>query len=274
MKLIVLYGPENSGKTTILKMVYEQVKKKNLVETHWFKYYDDNCEHNDFRDVLVIEDDKVIETKPLILSNFEDEVKKIIEDLKSQDYKIEVIPKDENGNKMETITEKLQIHNDDDTFTDFNDVSFEQFIKIDKTKLQENQEKQILDFIRLLCREPENYPTSISGFDGKTVGFITEGDFGFIAPSTSWWAKHHQNLYTHLKNLEECDVIICACSLLHKKTVFQQPLLCLVQFIYECFIKGSLTGLCRKYAPYPLPNSWPSRMRSNQPIVDWIISHI
>ena len=36
MKLIVLYGEENSGKSITLKRVYERLKKENLLETNWF----------------------------------------------------------------------------------------------------------------------------------------------------------------------------------------------------------------------------------------------
>lgn len=40
MELIVLYGPNNSGKTTSLKIVYEVLKSINIKETNVFRYVD------------------------------------------------------------------------------------------------------------------------------------------------------------------------------------------------------------------------------------------
>lgn len=51
MKLIVLYGPANSGKTTSLKKVYEVLKCLNYTETKEFKYLDLTF-YLDFLDVL------------------------------------------------------------------------------------------------------------------------------------------------------------------------------------------------------------------------------
>ena len=68
MKLIVLYGPENSGKTTTLKMVYEVLKQFNLFDSHFFKYYNRDREHTDFRDVLVIDKDNYLNTKDIEVS--------------------------------------------------------------------------------------------------------------------------------------------------------------------------------------------------------------
>ncbi|MDD6001582.1 MAG: hypothetical protein PUC50_05225 [Bacteroidales bacterium] len=53
MKLIVLYGPANSGKTTSLKKVYEVLKHINIRETNVFKYLDINF-YLDFLDKLVL----------------------------------------------------------------------------------------------------------------------------------------------------------------------------------------------------------------------------
>ena len=58
MKLIVLYGDGNSGKTITLKMVYERLKKYNLLDVNCFRYYDRECHHYDFRDVLVFKKDQ------------------------------------------------------------------------------------------------------------------------------------------------------------------------------------------------------------------------
>ncbi|MBQ9214397.1 MAG: hypothetical protein IJ150_10725 [Bacteroidales bacterium] len=273
MKLIVLCGPENSGKTTILKMVYEEVKKYNLTETNWFKYYDDNCEHNDFRDVLVIKDNITIGAKSIQITDFANLVENLISSIKKQNYEVTTKQKKENGEET-IVTEKINIKVDD-KLIDFSKVPFEQFIPENQKDLENKrlEQKEVFNKINLY-RVPEDIPTPISNFDGKKVGFILEGDFGFISPSTSWWTKHPQNLYTHLKNLEECDVIICACSILHGKSILQQPLLCLIQFIYECISKGTLTGFYHKNTPFPLPNDWRKRMVSNKPIVDWIKSQI
>lgn len=54
MKLIVLYGPEKSGKTTTLKMVYEVLKRVNQKENHAFRYVDIN-KYLDFLDILDLE---------------------------------------------------------------------------------------------------------------------------------------------------------------------------------------------------------------------------
>lgn len=53
MKLIVLYGPEDSGKTTTLEIVYERLKRINVQNTNMFCYLDDI--QRDFIDVLVID---------------------------------------------------------------------------------------------------------------------------------------------------------------------------------------------------------------------------
>ena len=54
MKLIVLYGPENSGKTTSLKMVYEVLKGVNRNEKKVFRYVD-HTSYLDYLDVLEFE---------------------------------------------------------------------------------------------------------------------------------------------------------------------------------------------------------------------------
>ncbi|MBQ3691649.1 MAG: hypothetical protein II937_17515 [Bacteroidales bacterium] len=53
MKLIVLYGKPNTGKTTTLEIVYERLKRINVQNTNMFWYLDDI--QRDFIDVLVID---------------------------------------------------------------------------------------------------------------------------------------------------------------------------------------------------------------------------
>lgn len=285
MKLIVVCGPENSGKTTILKMAYEELKKINIEETHWFKYYDDNNHHYDFRDVLVLDEDKTSITNPILEKNFKEEISKLIDEIKKQNYKIDDNKNDDeneedNDNEDNKNTEKLKLEIDKD-LKDFNDISFELFLPSNNSNLkaeikkQEQENKRFQqDHDEYLYRLPENTPTPLRNIKKKTVGFVLEGDYGFLPPSTAWWAKHCQNLYTHLKNVEDCDVIICACSLLHGKTILQQPLLCLIQFIYDCIKKGILTDLHLNCVKYPVLNRWKARILSNKKIVDWVKSRI
>ena len=53
MKLIVLYGPENSGKTTTLEIVYERLKRISVVNLNKFWYLDEI--QRDFIDVLEVD---------------------------------------------------------------------------------------------------------------------------------------------------------------------------------------------------------------------------
>ena len=57
MKLIVLQGPENSGKTTTLKKIYERLKCINAADSNYFEYVDSNL--RDFNGVLEIDTNKI-----------------------------------------------------------------------------------------------------------------------------------------------------------------------------------------------------------------------
>ncbi len=54
MKLIVLYGPENSGKTTTLEIVYERLKRISIPRATNYFFYLDGIQR-DFIDVLDID---------------------------------------------------------------------------------------------------------------------------------------------------------------------------------------------------------------------------
>lgn len=181
MKLIVLYGPENSGKTTTLKIVYEVLKQFNLLETHWFKYYDDDCKRNDFRDTLVLDKDFYVNVGEMKIEN---------------DEWTEYTGND--NNDLDTIFEEKNLQNYDNNTT----INF-------KTTSECHQRKCL-----------------------KTVGLVLEGDYGESDEN------RNRDLYAHLKELEFCDVIICACSYpvpekQSKIVIDSKPVECVKRFIKE-----------------------------------------
>ena len=109
MKLIVLYGEEKSGKTTTLKMVYEKLKQFNQVETRWFKYCDSDREHNDFRDVLVINPKDVLKITSSTHDNCDCHCHEYdIHELQGLEYVFQLFDK-----KIQKIAEACTIHTKD-----------------------------------------------------------------------------------------------------------------------------------------------------------------
>ncbi len=224
MKLIVLYGPEKSGKTTTLKMVYEQLKPFNLSETYWFKYYDSNRAHLDFRDVLALDYAKITAIKvDYKYKDYSDCISQILDEcvinkILSDKSKIKV-----NYDTIEKLVTKIkQIINDkksDNTNTIYTieelTKEIEKLEAIDPKKQSDiNKNKEVLK-----CGKDFN------NINGYKVGFVLEGDYGFVH-----YARHSRNLYEHLKQLIGCDTIICACSA--KNVPFlRQPFLCVLFFI-------------------------------------------
>ena len=211
-KLIVLFGPENSGKTTTLKIAYELTKRDNLEETKWFKYYDDQKAHNDFRDVLILE-------------------QKVISKINNQDIKSQyfIINEDNQDDIIKEIVSFVQnTINSDVEIKDKEGKKEEDVKKIEWSKLNDLKNKNEE------THSPEKRPNELVPFiDKYKVAFVLEGDYGFTHHNTQC-SYPKLNLYTHLKNVEICDAIVCACSVVKKTGIKYQPLSCLILFILDC----------------------------------------
>ena len=206
MKLIVLKGKPNTGKTTTLKMVYEMLKEINVEETHCFKYYDSDHDYNDFRDVLVIKKKENESKSPYVELKTIDDLKQYFPEYSKYFDTFESI-----GKEVKDLEEK-------------NRIQFQLY------SLEDNVTSNIcLDL------------TKIDGNDLETIGLVLEGDYGFVHSKDSCWSEHSRNLYENLKQLINCDTIICACSEPSLRRIKKeneklkfQPYFCLFCFIAYC----------------------------------------
>ena len=352
MKLIVLYGPESSGKTTTLKIAYEKTKKDNKEESYCFKYYDDTREHNDFRDVLLLDDSftpaidnngnisqrtnngtKMYHNKKQVIiksdDGYDDCVKSLKEMINSSDDTIECAL--HNSLSINQITglindltslDRIQDNKirvllnitpdvsllkkmiDDSKTTkrwfdsgmididiSLNKSEIDDIIQYLKTKsivppslnaIQDDIEKlsQENDVIISTCKQKENRNSEkitvpiVS--NRKKVGFILEGDYGFVHLKKAG-AGHHQNLYTHLRSLDFCDVIVCACSFLKDATkLSEQPILCLLYFIAYYLIAhpSGIINLHILTSTKVCIQTWPHYDLINKRIADMIYNRI
>lgn len=251
-KLIVLFGPEDSGKTTTLKKVYELLKPFNMSETRRFKYYDSDYSVSDFQDVLIFDSpktisDSVTSTHPsssYTINNTEDynavltRLKKIFssyEQIDSIEKLDELLKKCDSVEKFDNVIKELE--NDTNKKTD----------------------EKINDVVQK---------------DEYRVGFSLEGDYGFKHYQTEYWAKHSRNLYENLIELNDCNTIICACSKYPAGTIDQQPLLCILFFIIYCYLT-SIPLQIHLVESIPLPKTqWDTKNRENAKIANKIINLI
>ncbi len=200
MKLIVLYGPSNSGKTTTLKIVYEVLKKLNKKEERRFQYLDPNM-YLDFRDVLIIEE------RPTITQLLIKEKKSKYED------------KDDNEEfekNYPSVDEESPFYKEgnvyDSTFPDNEDDSDED--DSDEDDLEDddlNDENIIEDDLNNNDITPET-ALQTSG-DTRRIGIIIDGDYG-CAPGACVCKTYrtHKRLCNNIYDFQDCDIIICACS--------------------------------------------------------------
>ncbi|MBP5502491.1 MAG: hypothetical protein J6Y24_06855 [Bacteroidales bacterium] len=263
-KLIVLYGEENSGKTITLKMVYQQLKKMNLLETYWFKYYDSDGRHNDFRDVLVL-------PKPdSFLSLRGDEF-----DSEKPDDLDKAFPDDIDNDFLDELDKKGL----DDYFKtmDFRQLKIEE---IENT--QEDGEDEDEYFEEESTRESpkginlDKLIADVAKLESKnlfTIGLILEGDYGFLHRKTRSTTTHHKrSLYNHLQELSFCDVVICACSILKGvSTPVYKPVNCVAHFIRT--YKGSLKYYVERSHHYGRVG-WAKKLKDDKDIANKIIKHI
>lgn len=201
-------------------MVYERLKKYNLVETNCFKYYDNDCGHKDFRDVLVLKEKDLSVIKG-------DTV-----------YKDICIPqKIEDKTEIQALfpsvhIDKLKCQDKHTTFSD------EEVFNINKSLLDVFQNLKSFkmtiphkDGFKIehdLITTQNNAPKDI-----MSIGFVLEGDYGFVH-NNKRSSQHNRNLYKHLMQLRFCDVIVCACSVLSTKcSPLERPINCVIKFIFD-----------------------------------------
>lgn len=220
MKLIVLYGPEDSGKTTTLKMVYDELKKINLFETNQFRYVDkeprgttsfinvDVC-RLDFRDILYI--------LPFCGTNYNMSQK----NQPSQKYNDLMIFESKDLKKYIEIADKtIQLYrdmseSDQDSIVDLNeDLSFT------------NNVNDVLSADKYISKVNTVDLNSV-----KTVGIVTQGDYGYLCKTKA------KNLYKLLDELKKCDTIVCACSAGNPS----KPIDCVLNFVRDN--KRSITSI-------------------------------
>ena len=200
MKLIVLYGPSNSGKTTTLKMVYEVLKKLNTKEERRFKYLDPNM-YLDFRDVLIIEQRPTITQLLIKEKNSKYEDKDDNEDFeKNYPSMNEESPFYKEGN----VSDSTFPDNENDSDEDDSD---EDDLKDDDL----NDENHVENVLNNNDITPET-AFQTSG-DTRSIGIILDGDYG-CEPGKCVCKKPltHKRLCNNIQNFQNCDIIICACS--------------------------------------------------------------
>ncbi|MBR4625306.1 MAG: hypothetical protein IKO56_07215 [Alphaproteobacteria bacterium] len=277
MKLIVLYGPKDSGKTTTLKVVYEKLKKKNVCETNWFAYYDSDRAHLDFRDVLVfpytdnrVLDDKneghltAIESILSTLNGLNDKNTNSFNLLLERERKKEEQESQKNSKENKSVNPL----NGDVSFPSRSYSPYELEEKIQNLeKYNKTMHPKESDY------EPV-FGDDLTQFDCYKVGFVLEGDFGFVH-TNDYWAKNNRNLYRHLTELIHCNTIICACSEFSASAPVQQkPLLCIAYFVIYCFLNNIPIQLFPVDSIYLAGKRWATRNVENEKIANQIIKQI
>lgn len=258
MKLIVLKGEENSGKTITLKRVYERLKQYNVLESKIFKYYDSDHLHNDFRDVLVLD-----RTKPIVVPlSFDstDDVKeydgKSIDDIKAVlcDSDEPELPKNNSEHKSKNVAQQ--------TTTTPEIVYGENSLspKIDKEHLQD-----LIDDVKKLN------PDTLA-----MIGFALEGDYGFEHEKTEEsFTTHNRNLYNHLEELRLCDIIICACSKLNNTNDPKKiPVNCIITFLEKYASILNITVCVVKSIKHNDTDDWEKIIKDDDSIVDRICKEL
>ncbi len=277
MKLIVLYGPKDSGKTTTLKMVYEKLKKENGCETNCFAYYDSDRAHLDFRDVLVFPytDNRVLEDKNEEPSIVVEDILATLSELNHNNtasFKLSLEGKSKK--------QKVSPQNVSEEIKSMKNISCCESFPLKPYTLSEF-EKNIHQFEvynkAMFPKESEYEPMSdddLTQIDGYKVGLVLEGDFGFVH-TNDYWAKNNRNLYGHLIELIHCDTIICACSEFSASAPVQQkPLLCIAYFVIYCFLNNIPIQLFRVDSIYLAGKHWTTKNDENDKIANRIIQLI
>ena len=277
MKLIVLYGPENSGKTITLKIVYERLKKYNLLETHWFRYYDHDRAHLDFRDVLVFPyiDNRVLKDKSEEDST---EIENILASLSelnqnnTNSFKLSLESKRKKQKaSTKNVPEEIETEKKLNWCESFPLQPYTQSEFGRKIQKFEDYNKSM--FPKESEYEPA-YGDDLIPIGCYKVGFVLEGDFGFVHTS-NYWAQNNRNLYKHLLELVNCDTIICACSELSANTPVQQkPLLCIAFFAIYCFLNNIPIQLFHVNSISLTDKHWTTRNIENEKIANQIIQLI
>lgn len=274
MKLIVLYGPEDSGKTTTLKIVYNKVKKLNSTETHWFKYYDDQRGQTDFRDVLILDEKlKQLSSNGIDVSN---------PYLSIQGGTL--FDCDEN-NRLDQIVDMIDCISS--TLLKDEDINKDLYKSLKKILSVCGSTKKCKDNIieecqyllnSIDCIEKEDQPNTLDDFCGEKVGFVLEGDYGFIHHDDKGTYKKY-NLFTHLFNLISCDTIVCACAIIPNPNIQCQPFACLVLFVLFYLLHYRTIRVIMVNNGFPIPGKydktvWVKRDNRNQNIANIIYSYI
>ena len=277
MKLIVLYGPENSGKTTTLKMVYKKLKELNLLETHCFKYYDEDAHHNDFRDVLVL---KKSEMEDVTVSN-DNPKRRWYDGTNPQDIK-DAFPDGDDVNTMtfddaelnDMVEFESEVETDDvadETDVLEPDVDVECDADSDSENADSNCQLQAPDLNALITETATLEPKDLF-----LVGMSLEGDYGFLhdrKPNSSWtW--HNRNLYKNLKEFLFCDTIVCACSVLHAApTAKYKPVNCVIKFLRDFAASNSILFRVIHSNPHG-KDGWNKKLKDDETIANEIVSLI
>lgn len=201
MKLIVLYGPEKSGKTTTLKMVYDVLKKLNICEEKRFNYLDPNM-FLDFRDVLIIE-------RP-------DFSKLLIKENKSKN------DDEDFDNNYPSIEDESPIHDEksplDNIFPDYigeeddeND-ELDEEDSFDEELDNDNVDDESSNLVDTLPNK-KNKTELPNSNDTRKVGIILDGDYGCVnGECVCKKYRNHKRLCNNIQDFQDCDIIICACS--------------------------------------------------------------
>ena len=256
MKLIVLYGDGNTGKTITLKMVYERLKKHNLLDVNCFRYYDRECHHYDFCDVLVFKKDQnfAIEESNAGLA----EVQTIKEDANFEDLRKHFPEIDDedviskiSGKSCEIGSDEPVDQEESNEELEVDDVPF----NLQDAEQSENSEKLVKPNLEQIIEKIK----SLKVEELQLIGLSLEGDYGFThkispkSPST----MHTRSLYKNLEELSFCDTIICACSKVDKTlSPTCKPANCIAWFFKKYAKSKAITmyvvetkHCCRSWSP-------------------------
>ncbi|MBO7597906.1 MAG: hypothetical protein J6T70_12775 [Bacteroidales bacterium] len=279
MNLIVLKGEENSGKTITLKMVYERLKTFNLLDTHWFKYYDDDGAHRDFRDVLILNTSKAIAAYPPISPS---SVTCTTIDYDGSD--ISILKSLFDDVDFNYIKDPSKLINEHQSISEYDyGKDYDETEELDRTYDDNLRDK--LDTLRETSDNSvseshiETTLNTVSKFKPNginLIGFVLEGDYGFAHAITKSTTTHHSRcLYDHLKTLEFCNSLICACSIpaigTHPR---MNPVYCVVKFIIDYASKYGSIRVVLINSNRSSSTSWSTKISIDKAIAHQIINNI
>lgn len=271
MKLIVLYGEENSGKSITLKRVYERLKKENLLETNCFKHYDSDHWHFDYRDVLILDKAKAINEVSSEIKWYDGTNSDDINTAFPDGDDVEGIDVDNLSESEEYVADD---NDDDDTDENVENESIDN--NTDERGTVNIENKNLLKLEKPDLQKLISNVSNLNTDSLSMVGFAMEGDYGFVHDKklNKSYTMHNRNLYDHLAELSFCDTIVCACSKV-KDTITdpkKKPINCVIKFLKDYSTSRNITFCVIQSNRYG--GDWDIKIQKDDIIVDQICRNL